>query len=331
MSRGRRLALAGGALLALSLSALGVRYALVRHENRAYRPRAVGSLPGPYRIIDVHEHIGSRSDLPRLLRVMDEQSIARAVLVASSRQTLGGGVGFVGHEENNAVVVAMAARLPERLTAFVTIDPGDPRKLERLRAWLARGARGLKLYSGHGSFRGAPLDDPAMLPVYEHCEREGVPMVFHVNMGKFGDEFRRVLARFPRLRVDCPHFCMSTIRLDRLDEILGAHPSLYVDVSLGAESIVAEGLPRIAQKADRVRAIVLRHTDRFLFGADLVVAGATPTLAAMRDAFASYRGLLERERYHAASLDKDLRGLALPAEALRKIYQENPRRFLGMR
>lgn len=318
-------------VVALAAGGAGAWLGRLWWERRPYRPRAVADLPGPWRIVDVHEHIASARNLPPLLRLMDEQSVERVVLVGSSRQTLGGVGGFSGHEENNAAILAMAAARPDRVTAFVTLDPRDPEKLARLKSWIARGARGLKLYGGHGSFHAAPLDDPAMEPVYAFCEREGVPIVLHVNMAKYGDEFRRVLDAHPRLVIDCPHFCMSTIRHERIAEMLSAYPSLYMDVSFGADEVAREGFARIDQKAHAVREIVLRHSDRFLFAADLVVAGmAGQTLGWMRGLYVSYRGLLERPRFRAAPSSDEVAGLALPPDALRRIYEDNPRRFLGL-
>jgi predicted TIM-barrel fold metal-dependent hydrolase len=295
-------------------------------------------------LVNVHEHLESRRQLPNLLRCMDIAGIDRVVILGSSAFTItmNPRQGFTRYDENNRAIIAAAAAYPDRIEAWPTLDPLDSDKAGRLRRYHDLGATGLKLYMGHGFvvpgsasyfFSSLALDDPRMEEVYEYCVEHRLPVCLHVNPGPktpgFADEFVSLLERHPGLLVNAPHWILSSGRTSRLGELLDVFPNLVTDVSLGVDRILAEGLRRISGNSARIRQVVLRHPDRFLFGTDLVVTSArhkTPEWMAVR--IAAYRSLLTCEQYETRLLPSEiLNGLALPADVVARISFQNYARF----
>lgn len=275
-------------------------------------------------IINVHEHLESRDDLPALLEAMDRLQIEKTVLLGTPSATFNPLVReFREYESNNELILEIAKNNPNRFIAFVTVDPQDPRKLERLKDYLTRGARGVKLYSGHRMFHDLPLDSPEMEPVYEFCQRNKLPVVFHVNAGYFEEELSAVLDRHPGLKVICPHYCLSSIATERFVRLMEAHPNLYTDTSFGAGNLLVTGLIRFSDDKETYRKLILRFQDRILFGTDTVVSKGEGSSEFFPVAEA-YRSLLEERSYRTKmGSGGKLSGLSLPRKVLRRIYRDN--------
>jgi predicted TIM-barrel fold metal-dependent hydrolase len=292
------------------------------------------------RIIDVHEHVQTREDALRLLEAMDRNGIQKACLLGTPLYTftLNPEYGFEAHEKNNARILELKNEFPERFCAFVTLLPGDPGNLEKLKKWAQQGADGLKLYLGHGAAHGdgpfhtMALDDEAMLPVYEWAQSAGFPIIYHVNLIKYHDEFARVMNRYPDLRVNLPHLGLhsnSWQRLNRLAALLERFPNLYIDISYGWWVFHIQGFENLAANRTRLRAFIERFSDRVLFGADAVVE-STKSTALLEAKLDSYRRILEAGQFHFyLKPERAMHGLSLGRDTLKRIYSENPARFLG--
>lgn len=321
-----------------------------RRRPPTYHPKKVAELSGRFRMINVHEHIKSREVAPRLLRVMDDLNIVTTVLCAGSKTTTHNGkLPFIGWEENNDEVIEIARIWPDRFVPFVTIRPGLSDAVEQLKAWVKKGAKGLKLYSGHSKFHKLSLsesesveyalDDPSMMPVYEWAEATQLPIVWHVNPGPYGAEFTRVMDRFPKLRVNCPHHCMSVGNLDRVREYLRKYPNLMMDTSHGYHEYMAGALRTIATHAEQFRALYAEFPDRFLWGTDVVVTDKKKkTPGWIKRMARSYFGLFEQAQFklpiynqkYQLEKEEDLPGLSLSEDFLRKMYEKNPRHWLKL-
>jgi len=204
-------------------------------------------------IISAHEHIASHEEVPKLLSVMDRVGIQKMVLLGSPSKTFQPErQGFRDYDQNNETVLEISKRNPDRFIPFVTIDPEDPLKLTKLKNFLLRGAKGLKLFSGHRVFHKLLLDDPGMEEVYSYCEQNQVPVIFHVNAGYYEEEFERVLNAHPSLKVLCPHFCLSSIASDRFERLMARHPNLYTDLSFGMESYLTAALIRFSKDSGKI-------------------------------------------------------------------------------
>lgn len=300
--------------------------------------------PWDGRIINVHEHIESAREVPKLLEAMDRLDIATTVLVGSSRFTitLRHGDGFTEVDANNERLIEIMSRFPGRFEAWPTLDPADPAKLAKLESLVDRGATGLKLYLGHGlvdrttgswMFRPVAMDDEGMLGVYELCERRGLPICFHVNPGPktpgFAQEFIEVLKRYPDLKVNCPHFMLSSIRDSRLRELLDTFPNLVTDISFGHDDFLIAGLRRISRNPDKFRDLLLAYPDRFLFGTDCVITGAGFKDAGWIEVrYRAYLDMLRESGYETPVIPGTrLRGLELPPSLLERILYRNAVEF----
>jgi predicted TIM-barrel fold metal-dependent hydrolase len=285
----------------------------------------------PFDIINAHEHLQSMSVVPKFLDAMAANEIVRTLIVGSPEATiLKNRTGFHGEEKYNLETLIIADHYPESFVPFPTINPADNAGLDKLRLYLKNGAKGLKLYSGHSQFHNLPLDHPKMTPVYEFCERERIPILFHVNTGRYGFEFERVLSSFPELGVVCPHLCLSTVVTKRFEHFMSKYPSLWTDISMGYIDFLKEALLRFSARSRDFRDLFVKYQDRIFFGTDNVITDAqykTSEWIGMMTRV--YRDLLEKDKYEFSPLGTELRGLGLPSDVLEKIYRTNFERFLG--
>jgi predicted TIM-barrel fold metal-dependent hydrolase len=298
------------------------------------------------RIVNAHEHIQSAREAGKLRAVMDELGIGKTLLFGTSwfTITLDPRHGFTRYDQNNAAIMSLQNAEPERFEAWPTLDPRDPEKLAKIRRLVAQGAKGVKLYLGHGYIHKRPnaylfhsmaMDDPRMMAFYAWCEANFVPIMYHVNPYKpgFAEEFIAVLRRFPDLKVIAPHFILSSIKSTRLREFLDTFPNLTSDVSFGHDDFLVKGLKRISRKPGKFKKLFRDYPDRFMFGTDLVVTEHPRKSAAwMGERVRAYLNMLAAETYEVDFLPGErLKGLALSGEALERILYRNYEDFMAAR
>ena len=305
----------------------------------------VGAALAQPRIVNVHEHIQSIQEADRLLEVMDRHGIAKTVLMGSSwvTITLSQREGFSRWEWNNEQLLDIVDHHPDRFEAWVTLDPTDPDKLEKLQRWVADGATGLKLYSGQGVrdlkrvrgpyfFHEIALDHADMLPVYAYAEQTGLPICFHVNPGPtapgFAEEFASVLTLFPDLKVNAPHFMLSSILASRLKTFLAAFPNLHTDISFGQDKFLVPGLKRISRDPAKYQRLIRAFPGRFMWGTDVVVTRAGSKHADFISVrVQAYLDMLTRSHYQTPLVPGVLRGLALKPDEVERILFRNYEAF----
>lgn len=270
-------------------------------------------------IINVHEHLQSLNDAKRVLPLMDELGISKTVLLGSPRQTFYPGAikgqRFDESDKNNRLLLFVRRKYPERFVVFCVFHQDDPKISQKTKSCLKRGASGVKLFSGHGTFYTIPLNDPLLFPYYEFLEKESVPILWHVNTGKYFDEFKSVLERYPRLKIICAHYCLASKNLSRLRFMLENYPNIFFDTSFGAPRILRDGTTTITQARDEFHELFMNYPGRFLFGTDHVVT-KVKTAAGIRENFKENQAMLEEV-------------LQLPNDVLKKIYEENWYEFMN--
>jgi len=300
-------------------------------------------------IIDVHEHIGSLELASIYLEVMDELGIRKMCLMGSSEftLTLDESKGFTGYDRNNEELLKIVNTYPGRFEAWPTVNPLDPDKLAKFKDLVQRGATGLKLYLGHGyltkkgeyMFHPVAMDDPGMLPLYAYCQEHYIPVCIHVNPfddggsgGKpgFAQEFIAVLTAFPDMKIDAPHFILSSIRSQRLEEYLDTFPNLYTDVSFG-DFFVEAGLKRISKNPEKYKKLFAKYPDRIMYATDLVlIRSPRQTKEWVRNQHQAYLDMLSKETYTTPAVaGQTLRGLALPAHLLERVLYKNYEAFVA--
>ncbi len=329
-------------ILMVGAALLGSGITLTLVSSRAPEPEAVSSFSQEpiTGIVNAHEHIQSRKEVPGLLKAMEMVGVEKTVLVGSSWFTITLRGGFVRHDENNQEILEIAKLYPDKFIPFVTMDPEDPEKLEKLKKYVEAGACGLKLYSGHGGktqvqpFHPLPLDDPGMMEVYAYCQSVNIPILLHINFWEFGEEFERVLNAFPELIIIGPHYCLSSnsdSRIKNLKRLLDTYPNLYTDLSFGSENIQIQGMRNLSKAPRRYRDFYYEYGDRVLYGTDLVVTNhPKKTVAYMAQVMQAYRDFLEKDKYRLFLIpEEELNGIYLDRKTLRKVYSENFERIMS--
>ncbi len=305
-------------------------------------------------IINGHEHIQNLELGTRWVKAMDRAGISTTVMLGSPDATffLHPSGPFNKYEENNEELFLLVDKYPDRFIAFPTIFPYADNKLDLLENYISRGALGLKLFSGHHAvfYKDiGPLNLSSMYPVYEYCEQEHIPIIWHIHLGEeyLRNEFDEILRDFPNLIINVPHFMLLSIDLyktkgqGRLRYYLDTYPNLYTDISFGYW--VKDGLWRISNHTKEFREFMIEFQDRFTFGTDIVcTVHPRKDVEWLANITIGYRDILEKEHFNL-TVNPDIQGdfngfepgthngLNLPAGVLNKIYYDNMIKFLNCR
>ena len=158
-------------------------------------------------VIDGHTHIGLREigseyaymgrliPAKELIRSMDLNGITKA-LVWPMRQ-LG------DYDSANRLVLQEGKRNPDRIIPFVRMNPWFEGSPERLKAYIAKGARGVKLHPADENF--SP-DEKFVHPLMEIAEKARIPVAVHTGGGSALPSLVGELAsRFPKVKVILLH------------------------------------------------------------------------------------------------------------------------------
>jgi amidohydrolase family protein len=237
-----------------------------------------------------------------------------------------------------------------------TVDEPDDVAYRLLDRFVELGAKVIKFWSApRGRDRGLTVDAPWRIEVARRARTAGIRvMMVHVadpdawfrtvytDASKFGtkpDQYvglERMLEMFPDLRWIGAHLGGDAEHPDHLEALLEKHPNLSFDTS-ATKWVVREVSPR----REAFRDLVTRYPDRFLFGSDLVTRHHLE-----REHYVS-RYWCQRTLWESAwegpspIADPDfqpqgdgpntpvLRGVALPADVLRRVYFENARGLLA--
>ena len=325
--------------------------------------------------IDAHCHFPPEA-APRMIELMDRYGIATAV-------NLSGGVAGRGLEEQ----LKAAARYPGRIVVFAELDWYEPTRGKdyglRMAASLAKaqqlGARGLSIPNGLGlgfhDYQGERIrvDDRELDPVFERAAELGIPvaihtaapiafflpaiarneryeeLVAHPELSLFQQappwetlllELERRIARHPKCTFICVHFGNAAEYPMRVGALLDRYPNVYVDT--------AGRIPELGRHpAGEMKTLFTSHSDRILFGSDLIL-GRAPTDVALSSRGTAPPKPAEIDQFFAATWryfetgDKDfahptpiqgkwkISGLELSAAVQQKIYAANARSVLKL-
>lgn len=286
-------------------------------------------------IVNVHESIENIQDVIGLQNVMQELNIKTTVLHAIPAGLLyykGSEVSLSDVEDNNQVVEQIVAQTSgqDDFDFFCTVDPLDVNRAQTLQDCLEMGALGLKLYNGYSYTHVLPLDDPKLADLYTMLEENEALLMLPVNAGEYKDELENVLALYPDLSVICPHYCLSSKSLNRLSELLDAHPNLYVDTSFGSTAFALDGFKTISENTEVYKTFFENYQDRILFATDNVVTGYEDKDGDfLRDLYQDYISILASDEFNS-NLDDNpedgitvYKGLALSYTELQKVFWKN--------
>lgn len=222
--------------------------------------------------------------IPNLQRSMKKYGISRSVILPIEYAH-----GKVGTSVSELIQVGK--KYPE-LIPFCSVDPRDPKAKDRLKHYLAQGARGLKLHPNLQDFRPS---DTVCLEICEEASRYSIPIIFHT--GTKGTEshpeqipsnvenFESILSRFPRTIFVFGHMGISQYR--RAIWLAQQYPNIYLETS--------------GQPAAHIRqAIESLGGDKILFGSDWPLWDPIHPLRAVFDATGEDPALRKRILYENA-------------------------------
>jgi uncharacterized protein len=253
-----------------------------------------------------------RSDVPelqaimkspeRLLRRLDQDGIARAVLVNYPSPDL---MGFTARV--NEYVAEYCKAAPDRL---VPMGGVHPRFAEDAAAEVRRaaelGVRALKIHPPHMAVEpNAYLHGlDALRAIYEEAQRLRLPVMIHTGTSVFPGARSRtgepiavddVAVDFPDLKIVLAHGGRP-LWMDQAFFLVRRFPNVHMDVSSIPPRAILRYFPRLAEVADKV-----------LYGSDW----PAPGVRSMSDNL------------------RDFRALDLPAEAFAKMLETNARTVFG--
>ena len=258
--------------------------------------RTWGSEEASTDMIDIHTHIGMRIRVgeepysaDELLQVMDRAGIEKAVLLPLESPE-----GHWHYVLTDQVVEAAEAH-PDRFIPFGAADPRTGKVEAQVRHLREIGCVG---FGEHKC--GLAFDDPRSVTIYQVCGELGFPVLFHGGGrgGINGDD-----PHLPRVE-KCLQECSNTVFIGHAafwfsissdyageggyptgrikpvgatDRLLGTYPNLYGDLS------ARSGWDAIARDPEFGNDFIRRHSERLLFGTDLLYRQQEVPILRMRE------------------------------------------------
>ena len=173
----------------------------------------------------------------QILEEMDEAGVRKSVILGQDTSATGN-PSFRNYTIKNEFLADLAKKSDGRLIPFAGVDPnsGQVAVKELKRSVKSLGMKGLKVHSSANSVY--PNDEEKMYPIYELCQEEGIPILFHTGTTGLGDcqvkyskpEFLDdVCQAFPDLRVAMAHFGWPWP--DVTLAVALRNPNVFIDVS----------------------------------------------------------------------------------------------------
>ncbi len=167
------------------------------------------------------------------VRNLDKWGIDKAAILAVDNGFLHG-EGEAGIEGQNEGIAKAAKRFPDRLIAFLSIDPRRPNAIELLdRCVNDWGMKGVKCHPDTGWFP----DDEAYYPFWEKVCKYGLPVLTHTgplappskSECVHPERLDKLLADFPDMTVIAAHMAFRWYK--ELMEVAKRRPNLMCDIS----------------------------------------------------------------------------------------------------
>ena len=239
-----------------------------------------------YTILDAHCHIYPERIAHKAVESTDAFYLTHAVC----RGVVEDMISTCGAAGTDAFVVQSVASIPHhvgsinrfiagavaagqgKLIGLGTLHPDSPDLRADLAELMALGLHGVKLHPDMQKFA---IDDKKCYPMYEMCEREGLPMLIHMGDPRYDfsspDHVLPILRDFPDLVIVGAHMG-GWMAWDEACDKLAGHPNLYVDT---CSSIAAEGKhhgiePEVVYLDSEHAARLIRAwgADKVLYGTD---------------------------------------------------------------
>lgn len=286
-------------------------------------------------IIDMHEHFTSGGRMDLYLNFARSLGIKKTVFVATGRAP-----DNYGYKTNTSAILKQQKKYPKKIIAFCGANTKDPGAVKFFEECLNKGGKGIKLISGHPNFYAEPIDNETTRRLFELADSRKVPVLMHVSiyrLPKQREELKKLLDDFRGVRVQIAHYCSTvygdSVNLGLCAELLDKYPNVYVDVSMGGGM---DGyMKQLLSDKKPIRDFILKYQDRLFYGNDIIL---TSRGTSANKAWLKARMLCDLESLTQKDFRCDIPensnrgiqipGLDLPKETLKKIFWENPRKFL---
>lgn len=151
--------------------------------------RATDDARSPVRVI-----VPPQTDVPLDLaaETLDQHAVQRAVLVQPA---------FLG--EDNRDIADCLAQFPDRFAGVCVVDPSRPNVADRLRAWVDRGFRGVRLRPKFAR-ESALFGDPSTFPLWQAAHDLKVTVSVLADPQHMG-QLARLAERFPQAPIVVDH------------------------------------------------------------------------------------------------------------------------------
>src|SRR5262245_8649984 len=169
----------------------------------AQQPDFLADLPK----ISTHEHYRAGGSFATYREVARSLGIHKVVLLPT-----GDAPDNRGYRVHMASLLELAKQDPDFVVPYATVNPPDPDAVAVLKDAIAKGARGLKLMSGHPDYYREPLDSPSIRALLAVARDAKIPVLMHVSperLPKQLAEFERLVAAFPTVTVIAAHYART--------------------------------------------------------------------------------------------------------------------------
>lgn len=96
--------------------------------------------------------------------------------------------------------------------------------------------------------------------IFSFAQSHDLPLLYHMDARRYGDEMVALLDDFPRVRVNFAHLGVSRTSFSK---ILDRYPNVYADI--------ANLLPYIRNNPESYRDFIMHYPDRVCFGSDAML------------------------------------------------------------
>jgi predicted TIM-barrel fold metal-dependent hydrolase len=209
-----------------------------------------------------------------------------------------------------------------------TYPPDDLNGPKKTEEYFKQGISGLKFYNGvilafSNLTDFDPINSTRMYAAYQKARELHLPVTIHVEalLADQFNQFEQVLTDFPDVTFICPHLCAVESNLAVLESMLNRHQNLYVDSGpwhrVGTFAI---------EEPEKFREFFIKHSDRIMFGTDVVLASDVNKELDVKAWIQCEKDLLEKKEFTCYKEDGILKGLNLPFDTLKNIYEVTPRK-----
>ena len=302
---------------------------------------------------DAHVHLGSKKGIPNLIKFREEFNIKKSVGIVWDDN-----IEELETKYPGKFVLAKYFRSKHLFTPnsdpkllIEAIEEIHQNNFPIVKFWFGPRVRDYVKEYFKIETKEIHLSDPFFKSIFAKMEELGLILLIHVgdpdlwyekvyqpesHYGTKKDhlaDFEEILSSFPKLKVLQAHFGGQPEDLENLSRWFESYPNYYIDSS--SARWMARELGRYPEKA---RDFFIRHSDRILFGTDIVQDRNKPISTYYKTRYYTFQALLETSVRDLALPFPDpendnktkINGLDLPLNVLKKIYWENANNFFNL-